>query len=371
MLLIIKEGSKMGVIRAIGTANPEVRMTQEAVAEKVSTILQISDEEKEKLKRVYRGAKIENRYSVIKDFAEDGPEDFFKDGIFPGIGERMNLYKREVPKLAYEAIENCLRKSKVSAESITHVITCSSTGFYSPGLDTEIISHYNLPPGTGRTCVNNMGCCGAFNSLQVANAIAAGNPDANVLVVCVEICTLHFPNKKSWKDLIVTSLFGDGAAAVLVSGNDKEKGLLIKNFHTVIHPDDGNAVSWYIKDDGFEVNLASYVPALVKDGVGKMVGKMLDKTELQIEDIDLFAIHPGGRKIVEVCEKEFNLSAADSSYSYQVLQQYGNMSSPTILFVLKEILDQNINRTGNNILGVAFGPGLALESMLLEINDAA
>lgn len=361
----------MSVITAIGTANPETKLYQDEMAGRIGKILQITSEDEAKLKKVYKGTKIETRYSVIEDFAGEGPNLFFLDGKFPGIGARMNLYKKVVPELAFEAIENCLKENHTNPQSITHVITCSSTGFYSPGLDTEIIAKYNLPAGTGRTCVNNMGCCGAFNALQVADAIASRNPEANVLVVCVEICSLHFSNKKSWKDLIVTSLFGDGAAAVLVSGNPKDKGFLIQNFFTAIHPDDGSAVSWYIRDDGFEVNLASYVPNLVRDGIGNLVSKLLEKTNLKKEEIQLFALHPGGKKIVEVCEKELGLSPEDASYSYDVLRKYGNMSSPTILFVLKEIFDKSPKEAGDKLLGLAFGPGIAMESMLLEVNDVA
>jgi alpha-pyrone synthase len=361
----------MSVITAIGTANPETKVTQDKVADKIGNILQISDKKKEKLRRIYKGTKIETRYSVIKDFGEDGHETFFKNGKLPGIGERMDIYKREVPQLAYQAIDNCLQENNTDPQSITHVITCSSTGFYAPGLDTEIIANYNLPPGTGRTCVNNMGCCGAFNALQVADAIAATNPDANVLVVCIEICTLHFRSNKSLQNLIITSLFGDGAAAVLVSGNAKEKGLRIKNFYTVIHPDDGREVSWYIRNNGFEVNLSSYVPSLVKNGVGKLVKSLLNEKGLKLNDMDLFALHPGGRKIIEVCEKEISLTAEDAACSYSVLKNYGNMSSPTILFVLKEILNSDKAEAGNNVLGLAFGPGLAMESMLLEVSNGS
>jgi alpha-pyrone synthase len=361
----------MSVITAIGTANPQTKVSQDAVAEKIAKILQISDSEKEKLKRVFKGTKIETRYSVIKDFGEGRHETFFKNNTLPRIGERMAIYKREVPPLAFQAIDQCLREHNTDPQSITHVVTCSSTGFYAPGLDTEIITQYNLPAGTGRTCVNNMGCCGAFNALQVADAIAGKNPDANVLVVCIEICTLHFTNNKSLQDLIATSLFSDGAAAVLVSGNDKEKGLLIKNFYTAIHPDDGSVISWYIRDNGFEVNLSSYIPALVKEGVGKLVSSLLKNTGLKLNDIDLFALHPGGRKIIEVCEKELALTPEDAAYSYSVMQHYGNMSSVTILFVLKKILTGDKKQEANLVLGLGFGPGLAMESMLLEVNHGA
>lgn len=356
----------MAIITAIGTSNPKMKFTQDFLLEKISQRLDISEHDFQKLKRIYNGTKIQTRHSIIEDFADDNCGFFFSDGAFPNIGARMELYKNELPKLAYESIDNCLKQHNTNAQEITHVITCSSTGFYSPGLDIDIIANYKLPIGTGRTCINNMGCCASLNALQVANALADRSPDAKVLLVCIELCTLHFRNKKGWRDLIATSLFGDGAAAVLLSGDKKQKGMKIRNFFTLIHPDNGKEVSWYIKDDGFEVNLSSYVPVLVKNGIPALIKGLFEKGKMTRKEIDFFAIHPGGKKILEVCEKQLGLSLAESAYSSQVLRDYGNMSSPTLLFVLKKIFYESKGKPNEKILALAFGPGLALESMIMN-----
>jgi predicted naringenin-chalcone synthase len=355
----------MPILHSIGTANPPTSIAQSKIAEQVGSYLHLENDAQRKLNILYGRSGIDQRQTVVADFAEPEHSVFFKDGQFPGMQDRMELFSREVPKLAYQAVDNCLKNSLYTAQDITHVITCSSTGYYSPGLDIQIIEKYNLKRGVGRTCINNMGCCAAFNALSVADAIAQRNPSAVVLVVCVELTTLHFRQAAEWRDIVGYSLFGDGAAAALVS-SPKAPGLKINDFFTVIAPDGGRDVSWYVKDDGFEVNLSTYVPQLVGDGIGSLVDSLLADNNLSREGLDVYAFHTGGRKILEACQQALHLTDEDMQYSYKVLKEHGNMSSPSILFVLKEIMDADILAEGKKVLGVAFGPGLALESMLLE-----
>lgn len=358
----------MTYINSIGTANPSTNLRQEEIGMAISQMLDLPEDDARKLDLLYRRSGIENRQTVIDDFDPSLEPVFFKDKRWPKMGDRMELYKKLIPPLAIQAVDNCFSKVEAAPKELTHLITCSSTGFYSPGLDIELIAHYGLKAGTRRTCVNNMGCCGAINALQMADAIVSSQPEAKVLVVCIELTTIHFRESREWSELVSNSLFGDGAAAVLVTGEPlHERAFEISDFYTVIDPDDGRDVSWYMKNDGFEVNLSTYVPQLVESGIGKLVSSLLKENHLKREDIAVFAIHPGGRKILEVCEKELKLSEEDSQYSRKVLREHGNMSSPSILFVLNEISQNGQMTPGNHVMGIAFGPGLALESMLLKV----
>ena len=358
----------MPTLHAIGTANPKTNLPQAIIAQQLAQYLTLEADTQRKLELLYHRSGIQNRQTVVADFEDKEEAVFFKEGKFPGMQSRMELYQQKAPEIAFEAIDNCIQHSDFKATDITHVITCSSTGYYSPGLDIQIIEKLQLAQGTRRTCINNMGCCAAFNALNVADAIASRHTNALVLVVCVELTTLHFRPTAKWSDLVGYSLFGDGAAAALVSGK-ASKGYKINDFYTVVAPDGGRDVSWYVKDDGFEVNLSTYVPNLVGSGIGNLVESLLEENKLKLEEIDWFAFHTGGRKILETCQRELNLSEFDMRASYKVLQEHGNMSSPSILFVLKELMESNSLKANEKVLGVAFGPGLALESLLLEVQQ--
>ena len=212
-----------------------------------------------------------------------------------------------------------------------------------------------------------MGCYAAFNALKVARDICKANEKAQVLVVCTELCSIHFQKESNDDNLLANALFGDGSSALLIA-TKPSKGLNLKLEHFLcdLLPNGNDEMAWSVGDYGFEMKLSSYVPDIIDKGVGKLIKQVQDR--LGNINPKHYAIHPGGKKILEVLEKALGIKKVENNAAYEVLKNYGNMSSPTILFVLKHILT---NLTANNdnetVLGFAFGPGLTLESMILTV----
>ncbi|SHK61608.1 Predicted naringenin-chalcone synthase [Reichenbachiella agariperforans] len=353
-------------ITSIGTANPDNRYKQEDIANFMCDNLAQSDEEKRKLRILYRATGIEERYSILDDYKrKNGDFKFFKNSPdlqpFPSTSVRMKLYREQAVPLAISAITNCINGSSLA--SFTHLITVSCTGMYAPGLDVDLIKTLNLSPSINRTSINFMGCYAAMNALGLAKQICQ-NQDAKVLIVSVELCTLHLQSTKNEDNLLAHSLFADGAAAVVVSSQPSDNCLEIKSSSSYLAISGKNDMAWQIGDFGFEMALTSYVPDIIKSGIHDLTRQLLEQTDMDLTDIDGYAIHPGGKRILESIEAELGLTKADNRHAYEVLKHYGNMSSPTILFVLKRVLAEQ--RDDQNILSFAFGPGLTMESILFK-----
>lgn len=360
-------------ITAIGVANPCYKRSQQDAADLICMGFDLKPAKKKILKAIYKSSGIEYRYSVISDYCKiPGEFEFFPNNpsdSFPTTSERMKLYKSNALTLALSAIENCLKVIEdFNKKDITHLITVSCTGMYAPGIDIEIIQKLGLDPSTKRTTINFMGCYGAFNGMKVADAFCQAQPNSNILVVCIELCSIHFQNNFSIENIISNAIFADGAAAVLIQGNTKQqKYLNIESFYCDLVPQTNQEMAWNIGDQGFDIVLSSYVPEVIKFGISSFTQKLLAKSSVTLDDIDYYAIHPGGLKILQACEESLEISVEDNKYSYDVLRNFGNMSSATILFVLKNILDSLSTSDDNkNVFSCAFGPGLTLESMLLK-----
>lgn len=363
-------------ITSIGTANPSFKKTQMETAELISAALHLKPAEKRLLRSVYRATGIDERHSVLSDYhKEPGQFEFFPnlpDSPFPSTSARMQVYKDNALNLALSAIQDCFSKIDVfNKNSITHVITVSCTGMYAPGLDIEIVQHLQLNSTTQRIAVNFMGCYGAFNAIKIAHAICRAQSDAKVLIVSVELCTLHFQNNKDLGNIISNAIFSDGAAAALIEADSQQsRSLSLERFYCDLIPQTSKEMAWRIADSGFDIVLTSYVSEVIQSGILGFTHKLLNQHGLQQKDIDLYAIHPGGLKVLQACEEALNITKEQNKYSYQVLRQFGNMSSATILFVLKALwADLTKQDHLKNIFSCAFGPGLTLESMLLKVND--
>ncbi|MCU0353936.1 MAG: type III polyketide synthase [Cytophagales bacterium] len=362
-------------IAAIGTAVPEHSLTQAQAADFMAVALAYDEAETRRLRALYRASGIQTRHSVLSDYTvEPGRFAFYGNeaGLepFPAIDRRMEQYRLHAPALARRAIENCLAQlADFDKSRLTHLITVSCTGMYAPGIDIELIEQLDLPTHVQRTAINFMGCYAAFPALKAADYICRANPEAVVLVVCVELCSLHFQKHRTDDHLLANALFADGAAAVLVQGRPTAGSLRIESFYGDIMPVGKKDMAWHISNFGFEMTLSAYVPDLIEQGIGTLADNLLRNLPVEREDIGLFAIHPGGKRILEVIEKQLGLSATDNRHAYQVLRDHGNMSSPTVLFVL-DALRRSLTATDQNrpILSFAFGPGLTLESMLLTVN---
>jgi len=357
-------------ITALGTANPLYKRNQQDVAELITSSFFLRPAEKKILKAVYKSSGIDCRYTVISDYCKlPGEFEFFPNNptdSFPTTAQRMKLYKDNALPLALEAIENCLKD--FNKKEITHLITVSCTGMYAPGIDIEIIQKLDLSPSIKRTAINFMGCYGAFNGIKVADAFCQAEPQANVLVVCIEICSIHFQNNFTLDNIISNSIFADGAAAVLIQKQtNASKYLEIDSFYCDLVPQTNKEMAWSIADSGFEMVLSAYVPEVIKFGILAFTEKLFKQANFTLNDVDYYAIHPGGPKILQACEESLDISAEDNKYSYDILRQFGNMSSATVLFVLKNIWDTlGKEDDDKSIFSCAFGPGLTLESMLLK-----
>jgi len=360
-------------IASIGTASPKYKTPQMKICKFMSEAAQLDEDEAKRLFLLYKASGINYRYSVIPDFGrENGNYEFFPNTVglepFPTISQRMDLYRKEALALCIQSISACLNKTNISKESITHLITVSCTGMYAPGIDLEITDALGLPKSIHRTCINFMGCYAAFNALKVADAFCKSQPDANVLIVAVELCTIHYQKSKDWDDILSNALFSDGAAAVLISSNKQEHSCLsIESFFCDVASEGKKDMSWVIDNHGFQMTLSSYIPSLIKGGIKRLTNSLLERSGIELSEIFKCAIHPGGKKILEVIEEELSLTRSQTAHSFDVLREYGNMSSPTVLFVLERILNSLTSADHEkNILSFAFGPGLTLESMTLK-----
>jgi predicted naringenin-chalcone synthase len=363
---------------AIGTATPPHRLPQTRIAEFMIRALQLDEEAARRLRVLYRASGIEARHTVVADYGRE-PADFtfYPPSAdlepFPTVSRRMAAYRAEAVPLSVAAAEACLvQLPDVTAASITHLITVSCTGMYAPGLDIDLVMALGLVTTVQRTAVNFMGCYAAFNGLKLADAICRADPAARVLVVCTELCTLHFQKHLTDDHLLSNALFADGAAAVLVAGEalpGAHPALALEAAHCALEPAGQAEMAWHIGDSGFEMTLSSYVPDLIRQGIGQLTEGLLRALGLQLPaDVAHFAVHPGGRRILEVIEQALQLPRTANRHAYAVLREYGNMSSATVLFVLQHLLaDLTTANHDERVLSFAFGPGLTLESLLFRV----
>lgn len=363
-------------ISAIGTVNPENKIAQHDIFRFMANAFALNSNNTARLKSIYDHAGIAHRYSVIPDFgyADTSNFTFFEqnDSLEPFIptARRMQLYQQKAIEIAIDAVTDCLKHQSADIYTqITHLITVSCTGMYAPGLDIDLVERLGLNRHTERTCINFMGCYGAVNALKTADYICRANPKAKILVVSTELCTLHFQKDNTLDNWVANSLFSDGAAAVLVERNtlhNKTPVIALQSFYTEFLPEARNEMGWYVGDTGFEMRLTSKVSRQIKSCIKPITERLLHHAGLSRDQIGAYAIHPGGKRILEAVEQALALPEESNAYAYEVLKDYGNMSSATILFVLKKMMDAQRFK-GERILSFAFGPGLTVEGMVLQM----
>lgn len=366
----------MSYITSIGIANPPNKVDQSTIGEFMIRAMRLGDDDARKLRALYRVTGIESRHSVLDDYGRIDGFEFYSNGPdmepFPSTKKRLELYREHSLTLSLSSIHNCLRKHpELNKQTISHLVVVSCTGMYAPGLDIDIVKSLGLSRSIQRVCINFMGCYAAFNALKLADTFCIAQPNACVLVVCTELCSLHFQKDNNPDNMLANALFADGSASMLVESHPRP-GLNLKpeSFHCDIASDGEQEMAWTVGDLGFEMKLSSYVPEVIRHGIKGLTDVLLSRLSQNITDIDYFAIHPGGKKILEAIETELGVSREQNYHAYEVLRKYGNMSSPTILFVIHELC-KNLNGVdgGKKIMSFAFGPGLTLESMLLKIEN--
>ncbi len=353
-------------IVSIGLSNPGAPIPQAEIARFMQLAHHLDGQERRKLDFLYRKSGIDFRHSVLDDFQKEEVDDFSffaknkELNPFPSTSARMNVFEAEAGGLAEQAVRNALDQAELEASSLTHLILVSCTGMVAPGLELDLMRRLGIPSSVERYCIHFMGCYAAFTGLRLADQLVKANPQARVLVVSVELCTLHFQKEYTEDNLLANSLFGDGAAAALVM--QSEKGLLIKNYLSEVLWEGEKDMAWKIGDFGFEMRLSQYIPSLLNQGIRKL--RNLFEEKFNFSQVQHFAIHPGGKQILIQVQEAFGLSPEVNQHALEVLRTCGNMSSASILFVLERMLkDSNIQ---GDILALGFGPGLTLETTHYE-----
>jgi predicted naringenin-chalcone synthase len=309
--------------------------------------------------RMAERAQIASRHSVLEPADEDGSGTacgFYRLGRpFPSTGARMARYEAAAPLLAGAALD----RLGMAAEGprITHLVLASCTGFAAPGLDHQLIARYGLPSHVERTIVGFMGCQAAINALKLAWHAVRSDPAARVLVVCLELCTLHLQASTALEQLLCFALFADGCAAAIVSA--EPQGMRIDGFRAGIVPTAADQITWRIGDDGFDMTLSGMVPFTLAHALPGWRETML--AGVPVEEIDLWAVHPGGRSVLDAVTHGLELPQGALAHSRAVLAAHGNMSSATVLFVLGQMLAEAL--PGRRGCAMAFGPGLSMETM--------
>ncbi len=359
----------MSKIISIGTAVPAFKHEQSAILDFMQRVYALDERDKRKLKYLYRQGGINTRYSVIPDYSSAATEWAFYSPTenlepFPKLEKRMQWYQQHAAPLSLAAINKCIEKYE--EHTITHLITVSCTGMSAPGLDLELLELLNLPATTFRTSVNFMGCYAAIHALKIADAFCKADKKANVLIICTELCTLHFQKEHTVDNMTSSMLFADGAAAVLVSGNEEQEGLTIDNFYSMVSLKGKKDMAWELSSKGFLMTLSSYVAEMIEEDFDVLVQEALASANLNKNDITQWCIHPGGKRILEAVHKSLGFTNGQLQPCYDVLKDYGNMSSPTVLFVLERIMTTLNKKQKNTIFGAAFGPGLTMETFILS-----
>jgi len=351
-------------IISIGTALPSFCHRQMDILQFMQTVYATSETDKRKMRFLYQQSGISQRYSVIPDYSKPLHEWKFYPPTenlepFPSLEQRMNLYHRHAPLLSVDAIRDCLNHAH-DPKKITHLITVRCTGMSAPGLDLQVMELLDLEKNIFRTSINFMGCYAAIHALKIADVICKTSHDAEVLVVCTELCTLHFQRDATMDNITSSLLFGDGSAAVLIT-SDKHPadGLILDNFHSEIISKGKRDMAWELSSSGFLMTLSGYIPELIETDFRPVVEHALHKQNTTLEDITHWCIHPGGKRILEAIYKSLGFDNGQLNCSYDILKQFGNLSSATILFVLKEMMKENRNK---KLFGAAFGPGLTVET---------
>lgn len=363
----------MSDILGFGTANPRFAIGQEEAASIAATLPPGNDQYRHLLPRVYRQTGIKQRGTVVLSSQPDGehsPQNFYQvatsaEDRGPTTADRMQLYEQHAGQLAIVASQRALADAGVDPASVTHLVTVSCSGFQAPGFDIALLQQLELSADTPRTHLGFMGCHGALNALRVAQAFAATDPEAVVLICAVELCSLH--HLYSWRrdHLVANALFADGAAATLVGGRayqSRSAARVIRSGSTVV-PNTLELMAWQVRDHGFEMTLSLEVPAVIEKNLSAWLNPWLASCGYATQTVGSWAIHPGGPRILSASAASLGLSDEALAVSQHVLTEHGNMSSPTILFILQEFRRRGVPFPW---VALAFGPGLTIEAAIFD-----
>lgn len=392
-------------LRGFGLALPEHSIAQADAAEFVRPFNADTEEQARVLRGLYRRAGVRRRHSVVLE--SNGDAGVVQQSTYsprsaerplgPTTSERMRSYEQHASQLATQATRRALSDAAIEATDITHLVTVSCSGFHAPGFDIELLQTAGLSPSVARTHVGFMGCHGALNGLRVADAFLKADPHANVLLCCVELCSLHHQYGWSPDRIVSNALFADGAAAVVLTNDDagsrqscrsqshQRLGAIGDSIpssgelgydespsrttwqllasRSVVLPGTLEDMGWRIRDHGFEMTLSARVPEIIKQHLRPWLSDWLGSRGLSLDEIRTWAFHPGGPRILSAAGEALGLRREQWAVSESVLADYGNMSSPTILFILDRLRSEAV---AGPCVALAFGPGLTIEAALLS-----
>ena len=369
-------------IAGLGTALPEYSVSQNEAWIHASKLCCKSERQVKVLQQLYKKTTIENRASVLvpsafyaSDYSgffplqEPGREHGQQAG--PSTGARMRRFNEEAAALATVSAARALENAEMRANEITHLVTVSCTGFGAPGFDLQMINKLAFDANVYRTNIGFMGCHGAMNALRVASGFCAQDQNARVLVNATELCSLHFQYGWQTDNLLANSLFADGSASIVLrshehdgdvsQGDGTAAPISVANSRSWIIPNTSEIMSWQITDNGFVMKLGSEIADLIHTYLPGFLIEWLSTQDLALSDVAGWCVHPGGPRILDAVESSLNLHSTALTYSRAIFASCGNMSSPTVLFILQEMIAHRVERP---YVMLGFGPGLTIEAAL-------
>jgi predicted naringenin-chalcone synthase len=356
----------------ITTSSPPYKVTQQKAAEELKKRMGVRPAVGRLIDTASAHSGIESRFIIIPDAEESSESKFYSSNgayIKPDTKMRMLEYEKWSKQLSKDAVSNLLINNNIKPDSIERIITVSCTGFFAPGLDYYLMNEFNIPFTAKRTNIGFMGCAAVitgFNS--VFEAInSAGQNELNTLLLSVELCSIHLQTEPTRDNILANMIFADGCAAALFSNSKSFKPRLeLVGTKSVLFRDSAKFMGWQIGNFGFEMMLSSDLPKIILNEAMPALKKLFGEIGIEAESIKYWALHPGGRAILDALQSGLNLPEDKMIHSRNVLKNYGNMSSASILFVLKEILIVSEIQTGDYCCAVAFGPGLTMEMALFK-----
>ncbi|WP_018885040.1 type III polyketide synthase [Paenibacillus massiliensis] len=354
-------------ILGLGTALPAHLVPQSDIAQLIASSLHDRPDLARFARRIFRSCGVETRYTCDASYLGEAQHCHYlpaeDSSQVPTTAERMQKYQQSALPLAMEAAVKALADAGHQAAEITHLITVSCTGQYLPGLDVMLIRELGLSARVNRLPLMFQGCAAGLKAIQMARDVVQGHPESRVMVVCVELCTLHFQPALNREALFAASFFGDGAASCIIGApSDRHEHYLeLGSGYAVLLPDSTSDMTWEVGNTGFDLYLSPRIPKLLAAYLENELQNLLQGDSLP----ELWAIHPGGRGIVDAVEDVLQLTAAQTKFSREILRTAGNLSSATIMFVLQSMREEmkSLQQNATSGVAMAFGPGLTAELM--------
>lgn len=353
----------MSKVIAIGTADASFHLQQENVKDFIYNLFSETELDMERLINVFDNSTVSTRHFTVPI------EWISRKHTF---SERNDLFIKHALKLSEETTNECLTKSEADKSDINHIIFVSSTGLATPTIDAQLFNRFKMDSHIKRTPIWGLGCAGGAVGLSRAMEYTRAFPHENVLLICVELCSLTFQKDDlSKSNVVATSLFSDGAAAVLIAGEksklaEKNNGIMLKDSLSTTYHDSLDVMGWDVVDDGFKVIFRRDIPTIVREYVYPNIKELLEKNHLSISDIKHYVTHPGGLKVIKAYEESIGLTNGSLDYARKILNEHGNMSSPSVLYVLNEFMTNAKYKPGERGLISALGPGFSSELLLFE-----